>query len=114
MQEIQMPCFGYEKKMIIVKNSGIFKKETKKRGVSSVKETREALEKYLKENVQQMKQNILLIFVEDTIEKLKITKVIEEIGGTICEFPFQKAMQIEKRLEALCKAYKVSTEKRCN
>ena len=26
-----MPCFGYDKKMIIVKNSGLFKKETKKK-----------------------------------------------------------------------------------
>ena len=31
LQEIAMPCFGYSKKMIIVKNSGLFKKETKKK-----------------------------------------------------------------------------------
>ncbi|MDE5830521.1 MAG: hypothetical protein K2H53_02320 [Clostridia bacterium] len=49
MQEIQTPPFGYPKKMIIVKNSCLFQKETKKK-VSGLKELRDTLEKYLKEN----------------------------------------------------------------
>ena len=71
-----MPCFGYDKKMIVVKNSGLFKKETKKRGVSTLKETRNNLEKYLKENAEDVKQNSILVFVEDGIEKLNIIKLI--------------------------------------
>ena len=109
-----MPCFGYDKKLIVVKNSGLFKKETKKRGVSNLKETRDNLEKYLKENAEDIKQNVILVFVEDSIEKLNITKLVESIGGTICEFPFQKPIQIEKRLDAICKAYKVNAENRSN
>lgn len=31
MQEIQTPPFGYERKMIVIKRSGLFKKETKKK-----------------------------------------------------------------------------------
>lgn len=107
-----MPCFGYEKKLIVVKNSGLFKKETKKRGVSNLKETRESLEKYLKENAEDIKQNVVLVFIEEGIEKLNITKLIESIDGIICEFPLQKPIQIEKRLDAICKAYKVNVENR--
>ena len=110
MQEIQMPCFGYSKKMIIVKNSGLFKKETKKIGISLIKDTREKLEKYLEENSDQLKENIVLIFVEDSIEKLNITKAVEAIGGIICEFEIQKSAILEKRLSAICNAYKVNAE----
>ncbi len=31
MPEIQTPPFGYDKKMIVAKNTGLFKKETKKK-----------------------------------------------------------------------------------
>ena len=79
VQEIQMPCFGYPKKMIVVRHSGLFKKETKKKGVASVKETREELEKYLKENAEYVNENFILIFIEDSVEKLNITKTIEAI-----------------------------------
>lgn len=79
MQELQMPCFGYEKKMIIVKNSGLFKKETKKK-VSNTKEIRDNLEKYLKENIEDIKERIVLIFIEENAEKLNITKTFESLG----------------------------------
>lgn len=95
--------------MIVVKNSGLFQKETKKK-VSGLKELRETLEIYIKENLEDIKENLVLIFVEDNVEKLKITKTVEEIGGAICEFEYQKPLQIEKRLEAIAKAYKVDVE----
>lgn len=78
MPELQTPPFGYAKKMIVVKNSGLFKKETKRK-VPGLKELRETLEKYLKENIYDIKQNAVIIFIEDSIEKLKITKKIEEL-----------------------------------
>lgn len=79
MQELQMPCFGYEKKMIIVKNSGLFKKETKKK-TTNTKEIRDNLEKYLKENIEDIKERIILVFIEENIEKLNITKTFEALG----------------------------------
>ena len=109
MQEIQTPSFGYPKKMIIVKNSGLFKKETKKKG-SGLKELRDKLEKYLKENAEEIKDNLLLVFIEDSVEKLNITKTIEACSGVICEFELQKPIALEKNLNAICKAYKVNTE----
>ena len=79
MQELQMPCFGYEKKMIIVKNSGLFKKETKKK-TTNTKEIRDSLEKYLKENIEDIKERTVLVFIEESIDKLNITKTFESIG----------------------------------
>lgn len=109
MPEIQTPPFGFDKKMIVVKNSGIFKKETKKK-TQGLKELRETLEKYLEENIEDIKQSLILVFIEDTVEKLNVTKKLEEQGGIICKFEEQKPIQIEKRLLAICTAYKVSVE----
>lgn len=109
MQEVQTPPFGYQRKMIVVKNSGLFKKETKKK-VSGLKELRDSLEKYIKDNTEEMKQNMLIVFIEDSVEKLNITKQVENIGGIICQFEFQKTIQLEKRLEAICNAYNVKLE----
>ena len=110
IQEIQTPSFGYPKKMIIVKNSGLFKKDTKKRVSASIKDLRDELEKYLKENIDYIKENLILIFIEESVEKLNITKTIESLGGTICEFELQKPAMIEKRLISICNAYKVKAE----
>lgn len=109
MQEIQTPPFGYDKKMIVVKNSGIFKKETKKK-VTGLKELRDTLEKYLKDNAQEVSEHLVLVFIEDSVEKLKITKQIEESNGIVCEFELQKPLQLEKRLIAIAKAYKVNVD----
>ena len=106
MPEIQTPPFGYPKKMIVVKNSGLFKKETKKK-TSGLKELRDTLETYLKENIEELNQTLELIFIEESIEKLNITKTIEALGGKLQNFEQEKPYQLEKRLEAICKAYKV-------
>ncbi|MCI8621200.1 MAG: hypothetical protein HFJ50_05645 [Clostridia bacterium] len=76
MPEINTPPFGYEKKMIVIKNSGLFRKETKKK-ITGLKELRETLEKFLKENADEIKQNLVLVFIEDSVEKLNVTKQIE-------------------------------------
>ena len=78
MAEIQTPSFGYPKKMIIVKNSGLFKKETKKK-VAGLKELRDSLEKYIKDNIEYIKENLVLVFIEDSVEKLNITKTIDSL-----------------------------------
>lgn len=109
MPEIQTPPFGYDKKMIIVKNSGLFRKEIKKK-VAGLKELRENLEKYIKDNIDDIKQNLVIVFVEESVEKLKITKQVEEFGGIVCEFELLKPMQIEKNLSSICNAYKVTVE----
>lgn len=90
MTEIQTPPFGYEKKLIIVKNSGIFKKETKRK-VAGLKEIRDELEKYLKNNFNDIKDTLILVFVEEGVDKLNITKQIEEVRWTNLRSRISKA-----------------------
>lgn len=109
MPEIKTPPFGYDKKMIVIKNSGLFRKEMKKK-VQGLKELRDSFEKYIKENAEEVKQNLVIVFIEESVEKLNITKTFESIGAVICEFQEEKPLKLEKRLCAICDAYKVKTE----
>ena len=76
MSEIKTPPFGYNKKLIVIKNSGLFKKETKKK-INGLKELRDELSNYLEENIDDIKQSLIIAFVEDSVEKLNITKKVE-------------------------------------
>lgn len=106
ISELETPAFGYQKKLIILNNVNILKKETK-RGVNRVDITsvREKLNEYLKENNEQ--QNIL-VFIEESVDKIDLLNTIQSKGGIICNFEFQKTFQIEKRLKSICNAYKVN------
>ena len=46
---IETPAFGYGKKLIIAKNTGLFKKDGKKKNVK-LSEIREKLNKYINDN----------------------------------------------------------------
>ena len=49
--DIETPCFGYEKKLIIVKNAGILKKEGKRKNAEIAK-FKEKLNTYILENIE--------------------------------------------------------------
>ena len=102
--DIETPAFGYPKKLIIAKNTGLFKRGEKSGGLS--KDFKEKINSYLKENVEIINETVLLIFIENEAEKNSIFNTIEKIGN-ICNFEEQKPTQIIKRLNAICKAYKV-------
>ena len=96
--DIETPAFGYPKKLIIAKNTGIFKREGKGKIGGASKELKDRINEYLKDNVEMIKESVLLIFIEDEAEKNSIFNTIEKIG-TICEFEEQKPAQIIKRLK---------------
>ena len=103
ISELQTPAFGYPKKLIIVKNAKLFQKDTK-----SKKKDNESLKEKLCDNIENMDENNILVFIEDEVEKNELLKTIEKNNGIICEFEFQKPIQIEKRLIPICNAYKVN------
>ena len=107
--DIETPAFGYPKKLIIAKNTGIFKREGKGKIGGASKELKDRINEYLKDNIEMIKESVLLIFIEDEAEKNSIFNTIEKIG-TICEFEEQKPQQIIKRLKAICNAYKVNID----
>ena len=109
VSDIETPAFGFEKKLIIVKNTGLFKKDLKKKTKSDNSELKDKINSYLKENIEQINQSVILIFVEEIVEKCELLTTIEKIG-VICNFEYQKLFQIQNRLKAIINAYKVNIE----
>ena len=105
---METPAFGYEKKLIIVKNSGLLKKEGK-RVNAKLKELKEKLSEYISKNIDEIIEYNILIFIEEEIEKGKIYKLLEK-QGKICAFEKQTPSQIITRLKGIYKAYKVNIE----
>ena len=106
--DLQTPAFGYEKKLIIVKNSGLLKKEGK-RVNAKLKEIKEKVCEYISKNLDEIIEYNILIFIEEDIEKGKIYKLLEK-QGKICAFEKQTPSQIISRLKGIYNAYKVNIE----
>ena len=107
ISDIETPAFGYPTKLIIAKNTGIFKREGKGKTGGTSKELKDKINDYLKENIEQINSTVILVFVEDEVEKNSIYNTIEKIGQ-VCNFEEQKPFQIIKRLKSICSAYKVN------
>lgn len=109
IQDIETPAFGYEKKLIVVRNTGIFKREIKKRG-QDIALFRDKLIVYLKENIEIIQESVVLVFVEESVDKTKLLTTLEELNGVVCNFEYQKLTNIIARLKAICKAYEVEID----
>lgn len=109
ISDLETPAFGYEKKLIIARNTGLLKKEGKKKSVELSK-IKEKLNNYIKENIDIINESIILVFIEEECDqKQELYKTIDELG-IVCRFDYQKPMQIEKRLKAICNSYKVKID----
>ena len=117
ISDIETPCFGYPKKLIIVKNSGLFKKQTRtKKGEEkpAKKEAKgtslkEKIAKYIAENIETIKESVVLVFIEEEIGASELSKTIQNLGITV-NFEKLKPIQIGKRIKAICNAYKVNID----
>lgn len=107
ISDIETPAFGYPTKLIIARETGIFKREGKGKTGGASKEVKDKINDYLKNNVDMINDSVILIFVESQAEKNSIYNTIEKIG-TVCNFEEQKPIQIIKRLKAICNSYKVN------
>ena len=107
--DIEPPAFGYPNKLIIARNTGIFKREGKGRSGGASKELKDKINDYLKENVEIINDTVVLVFVEEEAEKNTIFNTIEKIGQ-VCNFEEQKPFQIIKRLKSICNSYKVNVD----
>ena len=58
-------------------------------------------------NIDEINESVILVFVEENVEKQKLYKVLEK-NGEVCEFTYQKPNQIIRRLKAIANAYKVN------
>lgn len=109
ISDIETPSFGYEKKLIIARNTGLLKKETKKK-TGDISKIRDKLVQYIDENIKIINESVILVFVEEEADnKSKLYKIIEN-NGVVCKFDYQKPLQIEQRIKSICGAYKVQID----
>ena len=109
ISDIETPAFGHEKKLIIARDTGLFQKGTKKKGKGESFELKDRLNTYIQENIDQIKETAILVFVEQTAEKCELFTTIEKLG-VVCNFEYQKPYQIQNRLKTIINAYKVNVE----
>ncbi|MBS5857081.1 MAG: DNA polymerase III subunit delta [Clostridia bacterium] len=109
ISDIETPAFGYEKKLLIVRNSGILKKEGKRKN-AELSNLREKISSYIKENIDIINDSVVLVIIEEDIDnKQELYKIFDKFG-VVCNFEYQKPMQIQKRLKAICNAYHVDID----
>lgn len=108
ISDLETPAFGYEKKLVIAKNSGLLKKEGK-RVNAKLKELKEKVAKYFSDNIDEIKEYNIVIFIEEDAEKNNLYKLLEK-KGKICNFEKQTPSQIISRLKSIFNAYKVNID----
>ena len=120
ISDIETPAFGYHKKLIVAKNTGLFKKEKKtsksKSAKTDAKEDKKkanSLEEkvaiYIDEHNEIFKDDVTLIFVEEEVDKNSLYKVIEKYGE-VTNFELLKMPQLIDNIRKICGAYKVNID----
>lgn len=106
ISDIEMPAFGFDKKLIIVKKSGLFKKDGRKKVGSPMQEK---IAEYIKNNMDVIQESVILVFVEQEVDK---NVVFDEISknGIICNIEELKPIQLVKKLKQICNLYKVNVD----
>lgn len=106
--ELQTPVFGFDKKMIIVKDVDVLKKQGKKKN-QALSDQVDKIASFIEQNFEYIKDQVVLIFIEDEIEKNNLYKQIEKLG-IICNFEQEKLPDLMKRIKYICNAYKVNID----
>ena len=97
ISDIETPSFGFDSKLIIAKDTGLFKK----------KDTfSEKLVKYLKDNIDTLK-DIELVFIEKEVDKNTLYDFIKD-NGKIEEFKEQNISQLIKKVKQIANSYGVN------
>lgn len=100
ISDIETISFGYDKKLIVIKNSNLFKRDSK----SIMKDK---FKKYIQENLDVINESCVIVFIEDTVHKMDFYKNVEKVARVI-EFKELRANDIQKRLKKICSLYKVN------
>lgn len=116
ISDIETPAFGYPTKLIVAKNTGLFKKEKRTSKSKSAKEDKkkvnsleEKVANYIDEHNEIFKDDVTLIFVEEEVDKNSLYKVIEKYGD-VTNFELLKMPQLIDNIRKICGAYKVNID----
>ena len=115
--DLETPAFGFDKKLIIAKNTGIFKKEkkttksdSKKKKVDDIKSPlNEKIAKYIQKNLEELKNTVDLVFVEQEVDKNALYQAIEKVGE-VKEFALLKLPDLIANIKKITVAYKVNID----
>ncbi|MDO5555335.1 MAG: DNA polymerase III subunit delta [Clostridia bacterium] len=106
ISDIETPAFSFDKKLIIVKNAKLLKKESKSNKKNN-NELQQKIAKYIEDNINTIKNTTVIVFIEEDISKCDLVKVIEQ-NGVICNFEKLKPIEIKKRIKNICNMYKTN------
>lgn len=116
ISDLVTPAFGFSKKLIIAKNTGLFKKEKKTASKTKVKKEGkeklplpEKIANYIQENEQEVKETVELIFIEEEVEKNSLYQMLEKIGE-VKEFTLLKLPELVNNLKKVASSYQVNIE----
>lgn len=119
ISDIETPAFGYSKKLIIVKNSNLLKKEIKakkseektSKKSEKAQTLQEKISAYIKENIEMINDTVILIFIEKEVTTNDLFKTIQNLGQ-VCNFEKLKPVQVAKKMKDICTAYKVNIDEK--
>ena len=100
--EIESPAFGYDKKLIIVKNSNLFKKDGRRKTGTPIQEQ---VASYFNEN--KISNDVVLVFVEDTADKNDVFDAISK-QAVIVQFTELDELSLIRKLKQIANLYKVN------
>lgn len=120
ISDIETPAFGYPTKLIVAKNTGLFKKEKRASKSKSTKtdakedkkkanSLEEKVANYIDGHNEIFKDDVTLIFVEEEVDKNSLYKVIEKYGE-VTNFELLKMPQLIDNIRKICGAYKVNID----
>lgn len=121
ISDIETPAFGYAQKLLIARNTGLFKKEKKtaSKAKTTAKKTKikteealpltEKIANYLAANAKELQDEITLVFVEEEAEKNTLYQTIEKVGE-VKEFALLKLPELVTNLRKVAAAYEVNID----
>ena len=111
ISDIETPAFGYAKKFIIAKDTGLFNKEKKtaKGQELALINLSKKIADYISENIGLINDTVELVFVEESAENNTLYKTISKLGE-VKEFAVLKLPEAMQNIQKICMAYKVQID----
>lgn len=106
ISNIEMPAFGYDKKLIVVKDSGIFKKDGRKKNLTP---TQERIFEFFKDSYEIIQDSATIVFVEKEVDKNQLFELLNS-RDIVCQIDELKPAQLANKIGKICSLYKVTID----
>lgn len=104
--DIESPAFGYDKKLIVAKNTGLLKKDGRRKNALPIQET---ISKYILENIDTINESVVLIFIEENVDKNDVYNAIVKYGKVL-EYKELSEQILLQNLKHISGLYKVKVD----